>query len=535
MNVPIKKLVQMLDSKQPAPVRASAAVVLGELGVKDAEASAELLERLDDKDADVRLSAIRAVGQLKVEKALPKLLERIQKGGPEAAAASEATAKLGAKGLKALQELLHKVVPGLKRYIAAALTSSGSSGADAIGISVLLDKDGQVANAAAMAIIGQIPTMAESRKKTLTDEILLLGKDKKKPIPNYAELPILRVLAAIGDQRAADLLWTWAGPPHSHDVRAIALQTAGGWISTPTKEQSKRLFQSAMDADFRVAAPALMILNKLPVKNEAEWLPLFNAPDIAARRLVMDKLGDHDTAAVAEGLLVQFRHHDRTVSETARTKLQTLKAGRKSLVAALNAAGNHDDAWALARAVVAFKDDLTPAVIKELIETASKHIDRHDHRADAFLYLLREAATLPLQEALLEKAVTLRKKKKYEEALAYLKVLGRDPGIGFAVRLELALCGLKVSGKNLDPHARYDDPCLRHFDTLMQQDFDLMEKELAKAKLLEPEDRLYVGFHFAELVGRQRQFGIDILKAIAKESKGEAGKSAKNKLKSVGA
>jgi hypothetical protein len=189
----------------------------------------------------------------------------------------------------------------------------------------------------------------------------------------------------------------------------------------------------------------------------------------------------------------------------------------------------------LARAIHSFKGELAPAAIKGLIDLAATHIERHDHRADAVLYLARETASRDLQDALLEKAVAWRKKKKYDEALSYLKLLGRDPGIGFEVRLELALCGLKVSDKNLDPHARYDDPCLKHFDTLLQQDLDLLEKELAKAKFLEPEDRLYVGFHFAELVGRPRQFGVDILKAVASQSKGDPGKAAKNKLKSVGA
>jgi hypothetical protein len=347
--------------------------------------------------------------------------------------------------------------------------------------------------------------------------------------------PLIRVLAAAGDARAADVVWNWSGPPYVHDVRAQALQTAAAWLTEPTKEQWRRLFQNALDADFRLAGPALMVLNKLPVKIDADWLPLFDAPDVAARRTAIEKLGDRDTAAVAAGLLKQFTHHDRTISEAARVKLQSLKAGRKALVDALQKAETTEAAWALAKAIVSFKDELTPATVTALIETATKHIDRHDHRADAFVYLLREAASVPMQDALLEKATALRKKKKYDEALAYLKVLGRDPAIGFAVRLELALCGLKVSAKNLDPHARYDDPCLKHLDTLLAQNLDQLENELNRAKFLEPEDRLYVGFHFAELVGRPRQFGIDILSAVAKESKGDAGKAAKNKLKSVGA
>lgn len=537
MNIPLKRLIRLMQDEHNPEVRAAATTVLGELGLKSSEAAAELLARLDDEEQEVRLAAIRASGQLKVEKALPTLLDRVAHGGPEASAAAEAAAKLGAKGIKGLQEMMHKVAPGLKRYIAAALTTSGSHGADAVGVSVLFDKDPMVAKAAADAIISQIPTMSEDRRKTLVEEVVAACGNKRRPIPVTAELPVLRILAALNDRKCADLLWTWTGPPHSHEVRAAALQALGGWVESPTKEQWKRLFQCALESDFRIAAPALMILGHLPVKdkNISDWLPLFDAPDVAARRLAMEKLGNRDTPEVAAGLMAQFHHPDRTVSETARLHLQHSKTGRKAMLAALLKAETPEEAWPLVRAIKDVKDELPDSATKEIVTRTTQYVAEHSTRADPFLFLARELSSLQLQEALLEKAVALRKKKKYVEALAFLKVLARDPGIGFAVRLELAFCGLKQSPKDLDPHARNDDPCLRNFDTLMNQDFDLLEKEIAKAKFLDAEDLLYIGFHFSEQYGRQRQFGIDMLRQVAQSSKGEAGKAARNKLKNVGA
>lgn len=536
MNVPLKKLVKLLQDKDDETLRAAAATVIGELGAKDTEANAELLTRLDDADQNVRLAAIKATGQLKIEKALPKLLDKVAHGGPQASVAAEAAAKLGVKGVRGLQDMMHKVAPGLKRYIAAALTTSGSHGADAVGVSVLFDKDPMIGRAAADAIIGQIPAMPPDRKRTLVEELIVASKDKRKPIPVIAELPVLRILAAINDPKSAELLWSWTGPPHSHEVRAAALSSVGGWVKSPSKEQWKRLFLCALDQDFRVAAPALMILQRLPVeKNAGDWLPLFDAPDVAARRLAMEKLGDRDTAEVAKGLMGQFHHPDRNVSESARLHLQNSKTGRKAMLSALLVAETPEAAWSLVRVLKEVSEEIPPASVKEIIAQTTEHVAAHSTLADPFLFFSRELSSLQLQEALLEKAVVLRKKKKYIEALAFLKVLARDPGIGFAVRLELALCGLKQSPKDVDPHARNDDPCLRNFDTLMNQDFDLLEKELAKAKFLDAEDLYYIAFHFSEQVGRQRQFGIDMLKQVAKTNKAEAGKAAKNKLKNVGA
>src|SRR5205085_987563 len=83
MQVPMKKLLALLGPDQPADVRAATALVLGELGGREAEVNRALGERLADDQAAVRLQAIKAVGKLRVESALPALLERIREGGDE--------------------------------------------------------------------------------------------------------------------------------------------------------------------------------------------------------------------------------------------------------------------------------------------------------------------------------------------------------------------------------------------------------------------------------------------------------------------
>src|SRR6516164_354945 len=112
-------LVRLLRPDQPAEVRRSAILVLAELGIRETEIASAIRETLDDPDPAVRLQAIQAVGKLKVDAALPQLLDRIRGGGPEAEQSAEAAVRRGAKGAKALQELMPKVAPGLRRYIAA--------------------------------------------------------------------------------------------------------------------------------------------------------------------------------------------------------------------------------------------------------------------------------------------------------------------------------------------------------------------------------------------------------------------------------
>lgn len=537
MEIPVKRVVRLLQPDQSAEVRAAAVLVLGELGVRDAEVLAELTARLDDESEAVRVNAIQSVGKLKAEKALPALLERITHGGQEANLAAEAAAKLGAKAVKALQDLMPKVAPGLRRYIAAALTTTGTSGGDAAGVSVLLDKDPLVAASAAAAIIGKIPSFDPGRRETLAEELIAVASDKKRPLLPQSELPVVRVLAALNEPAAADALWARVLPPHSHEVRAAALQAVGRWVEKPSKDQWAKLFACAAEADFRIAAPALTVLQRLPVSDKqlTDWVKLFDAADVAARRLAADKVGDRDAADVAAGLMAQLTHHDRGLRDTARTKLGKLAAGRKVLTDALLAAETAEKAWELARSVAPFVKDFSADLRKKVFEEACEYLEAADHRADALLFLLRDADAGALREQFFERAVALRKKKKYPTAMVYLKTVARDPSIGFPVRLELALCGLKTSAKSLEAADRAGDPCLRNFNTLLEQDAEQLFKEVEKAKWLEPDDLFYVGFHFAEYHGRPRQFGADVLKLVLKRSpKGELAKSAKNKLKSTG-
>src|SRR5215813_3837217 len=113
-----KKLLRLLEPDHPLDLRHAAAKVLGEIGTRDAQVATVLCQALDDPDQALRLQVLVAIGQLKVDQALPQLLARVQEGGAEAEVAAQAAAGLGLKGAHALQDLMNQVAPGLRRRIA---------------------------------------------------------------------------------------------------------------------------------------------------------------------------------------------------------------------------------------------------------------------------------------------------------------------------------------------------------------------------------------------------------------------------------
>jgi hypothetical protein len=103
------------------------------------------------------------------------------------------------------------------------------------------------------------------------------------------------------------------------------------------------------------------------------------------------------------------------------------------------------------------------------------------------------------------------------------------------VRLELALVGLKLSGKELAADSRAADPSLRQFEPLVARSAAEVLEGVGKAKWLEADDLFYLGFHFAEKNGTERQFGADVLRLVVKGfPMAKVTAAAKNKLKAVG-
>jgi hypothetical protein len=535
LDTTTKKILRLVQPAQPVEMRTAALAVLGEVGARDAEVTEVLSGAFDDADASVRAAAITAAGKLRIEQALPRLLDRVTQGGAEAELAAQAAARLGAKGTRALQDLMGKVAPGLRRRIASALAVGGTASAETAAVDALLDSDPGVVDAATRSLAGGIPALSEAHRRALADHLLEFLGNKKTRLAPASETAVVRLLAALKDARAEASLWERTLPAHPSEVRAAALQALGGWVSAPAKDRLKRLFTCAADADFRVAAPALLILQNLPGSDRAvsDWLTLVNAPDVAVRRAALEKVGDRDSAAVAAALLQQLDHSDRALREAALARLTRLEHGREALTEALLQAETPDRGWLLAQAQAPFVRDYPPRWRESVFKRAGVLLEAGDRRADALLFVLREADAVELRDSLEKRALALRKKKDYATALIYLRLLARDPACAASIRLELAACGLKVSAR--DRAAEAADPCLEQFARLVHSHEAEVLDFLKQTKWLEADELFYLGFHFAGKDGQERKFGGQVLQLlIARSPRSKLAQDAKRKLRSEG-
>jgi hypothetical protein len=538
MQVPLRKLLELIDPGNDVEVRRAGVTVLGEVGPRNAAVHDAVVAALGDDDDEVRLRAIKAAGKLRVEKALPLLAERIRHGGSEAVRAAEVAARLGPKGRQLLHELMPQVAPGLRRYIAAALAGAGAAGAGEVKeLEILLAKDAAVVQAAVASLSSAIPALDEARKHAVADELLRLAGPGVELGP-AAEAGVIRLAGLLGDPRVTPLLWDRVLPPRPPEVRANALAALGKLVQGASKEQRQRLIRCACDGDFRVAAPALLLLDKLPVtdKTAAEWLPLFRSPGLAGRRLALAKVGGRDDPAVVEALLEQLGHPDRAFRDEVFARLSQSARGRKELVARLSAAETSEAAWPLARVLAPFARTEPEAWADELFPRATKYLEAGDRRADPLLFLLREGGATTLRDRLEKRAKALVAKQEYESAHLVYRALARDPAAGFPYRLAVAACGLKVSPKELAAEARAQDHCLDSFAELAHQDGPAVLAHLEQTAWLGAEDLHYLGFAFAESPDAAlRGFGGAVLGLLLKRfPRNKLAVAATAKLKSAG-
>jgi HEAT repeat protein len=535
----LKKLVQLIGEAEDPALRRAAVQVAGAVGsAKERDLVKALLAVLDDTDPPLRVAAIDALGQLGADEALPRLVELVQRGGAELDAAARAAGRMGARGAKAMGKVMAQVLPPQRRRIVAALALGGTQSAVLEAVHALADPDPGVVEAAARSLAAEIPSLSDAQRRTLAGQLLEALHPKAETKPTAAsEAAMVRILAGLHDPRAEDVYWRRIDAGHPTALRAAALQ-ALGTLPPPTADQKlQKLLDCAADADFQVVAPALMILRNVPVsrKNAKHWQRLLEAPDVATRLFAVDKVRDSDSPEVARALLPQLRHPDRKLRDEALAVLRGAESGRKALFEGLLNAETVDETWFLARALGESAGALPEKERGRLFEQACAYQDADDRRADALWFLLRAADAEGAKERIEERAQSLRKKREYAKAAAYLRLLTRDPACGPQLRFEQAALGLKLSGHDTSAVARNADPALTQFARLLQDPgFDLLGA-VGKTKWLDEDDLFYLGFHFAGENRQAREFGKGVLELLVNRApKSALAKDAKRKLKSEG-
>src|SRR5439155_14773824 len=207
----LARLTELIAGAERPEVRRAAVVVTAALKpAKDANLHKALVGALDADDAELRRVRGEALGELRVEPALARLVQIVERGGTEADAAVQALGHLGARGTKALGQVMAHAAPGLRRRIAAGLALAGTESAVLATAQTLVDVDPGVVEASARSLAAEVPSLSSAQKRALVEHLLealkpptRASRGRQPPekeqfasarLSNVSEAAILRVL-----------------------------------------------------------------------------------------------------------------------------------------------------------------------------------------------------------------------------------------------------------------------------------------------------------------------------------------------------
>jgi HEAT repeat protein len=523
-RVLVGKIVRLLESDDVERQRA-AALVLGELGVKDPAVVEGLIGLLGSTVTSVQREAVVALGSIGSRKALPALLPMALVREPAVRdAAFDAVSAFAEEAVPLLKARLAETPPAERRPLEELLARLGGRDALTSLLAGLPGEEFEAARAAVLPLRHRLKDAdARERKRALDQSIKLLDDKKSSPA---ARLAACKVLGYVGDPAAAPRLLAVAQSKDDENVReeaVIALRLVGGKGMTPRTIEG--LVELAEKAPLRVARTALYSLagSAIPAKLGRQLGKVAGHAE-AARALIAIELlaaipGDEAADALADTLI----HTDeRARAEAAANALAKRPEAASALAGALVETKDRDRAEMVAHLLRPHLGKLDKRSARKVAESAVARVEGEDPTAEALLQIARTADGEGTAKALRELAGQLRKARKPDRALKVLRVLGRSreaaPDDGYALAALELTHGLK-------------DEAFTVIGQLADQGYDVGQA-LRKDRTLEDRHRYEIGFHFIE---RDHPLGEEALTLVAETAgRTKLGQMARAKLKSAG-
>ncbi|MCK6473155.1 MAG: HEAT repeat domain-containing protein [Planctomycetes bacterium] len=552
MDATLTRLTHLVAGKDMRLASASA-VILAELAPRDPAVTSALKEALEKSDGTLRSFVIDALGRIGTPQAADALVPCIQAGGPVSEEALRAVAHAGAGALKPLAKMLPKAPPDLQPKLAEAIVRTGERQGFAAVVEEL--REPETARAIREGVRHAISGLDEKARGALLAQ-LTRALGAATFVKN--ESAAVAALEMVGDLRDADalqLLLKHTGKDATPRARGAALRSIGMLRLDADKRGrlAGKLLPLLHETDFsHTVEPTLRALDGADIGGEhrraLEKLVASTFPEV--REFAMRALAVHATPRTLAELIKCLDDPDRTVREDAAQALARAPNAAVPLSEKLAAVDDGEASRTIANVLREMADGIPDRVVTRLAQAyvelaagakrkakageSEDDLRRNaDARRGALLLVLRAAGKSTLASEALKEARALRTKGEPQRALSLLRSVAGVEGWNEEHRVEQALAGLAVTPLDLSRTARAADPNLRLLEEAVSGSA-FRPKELArqvlKDRTLSRRIQYYVGHHFAERMQSGREFGREILVALAKNARSEEGKQAKQKL-----
>ena len=540
-NPETRKIVALLGSEAHER-QIAAAIVLGEIGARDAAALDALVAAVARGIPPVQRHALDALGRLAsgpgVRRAMPAVLvglasrdEAVRRAAVDAAVAvgDEAIAPIRAR-LSASAE------PIERRALEEVLGRVGGKDAFKALLAALDTPDVEAARAAALAVRQRVKEASAREKAAYLAEVTKMlkargGKARKRGEALGLVSGGLKILGYLEDPAAVPTLLSFARdgkqPASVREEAIVALRFTARGKAAAVAGALAELAERATAELARAALYSLASLELPPaIAPKLRKLALGREPERAL--LAIERLGQMAGAAGADALAaVLSETGDRGRAEAAAAALGARADGVLALGRALVETGDAERAVLLARLVRPRAHALAEAgaagkkLARALVSAALGRLARGGPQADALVPLARELDREATADGLRAETAKQQKRKNAAGALAILRLVGQSADATADDGYGLASAELRAGRR---------EEALVIFGQLLDRGFDLAAA-LRKDRQLDPEQRYQIGF---ALIERRVAAGEEILADLAASGRSKVASMAKAKLKSAG-
>ncbi len=535
-----RKIVALLDSEAHER-QIAAAIVLGEIGARDAATLNALSAAVARGIPPVQRHALDALGRLGAgagaRRAMPAVLAGLA-ARDEAVrrAAVDAAIAIGDEAIASVRARLGDAVdPTERRALEEVLGRVGGKDAFKALLAALDTPDVEAARAAALAVRQQVKEASAREKGAYLTELTKMLKARGAGARKGKAVGLvsggLKILGFLEDPAAVPTLLGFARDGKQaaavREEAIVALRFTARGKTGPVAAALTELAERATPELARAALYSLASL-ELPaaIAPRLRKIALGREPERAL--LAIERLGQIAGAAGADGLAaVLSTTGDRGRAEAAAAALGARPDGALALGRALAAARDDERVVLLGRLLRPRARALAEAgaagkkLARTLVGTALARVGRGGPQADALVPLARELDREATTDGLRDEAAKQRKRKNAAGALAILRLVGQSADATADDGYALAAAELAAGRR---------DEALIICGQLLDRGFDLAAA-LRRDRQLDPEQRYQVGF---ALVERRNPAGEEILTDLAAGGRSKIAGMAKAKLKSAG-
>ena len=542
MNALTRKLIEMLQSDSSERQRA-AAIVIGELGVRDPKALKALGKMAESPEQEVRAGALDTLAAIRSPASVRYFLPLLEGDEDLRKRTEDHLAAFGPPIVPILRDAALKdpsASTRLRRSIIGIIARAGGKKSVSTLLGFLSDRDPDIVRIAGVTLRHGLDVLKPREKVDLLRRIHVFLKRLPAGDPR---LPLMAIdlLATFDQAPARQTLVRLSRKGHHPDVRRAALLGLLRHLQgkRPDPALVRQLLTTVHETPFQpVASTALDLLYRIALGREYErdLVPLLNAAHFPVRKFAIRKLAALDTPASARAILGVAASPDPAIRQVALESLQKLEHARKLLLEGFLRAKEPATAAALATALEGHREALRAEARRRIVKRGWDLWMKGNPLAEPTLSLGRNLDPKAFYREALRRTPLLKRARKYDSLSACLRMAARTDHANDDLRFDLALSELKRSPHDIGRGARVADPALDLLTQLLHTPkFPLFARLKKERAFLEPEDLFYLGFHFSEFEGADREFGGELLRLLVQRSpRTKFGRAARNKLKLQG-